>query len=62
MHEAFIEVAGKSTTVYKVGMTPTDYRHRVHEACIEVARRSTTVNKEGVAPTEYQAQEAYIEV
>ena len=39
--EAYIVVATQSTTVYKVGMVPTEYR--VQEACIEVARQTTTV-------------------
>ena len=46
-HEACIEVAAQSITVYKVGMAPIGYR--AHEACIEVARRSTTIYKVGVA-------------
>ena len=37
VHEACIEIAIRSTTVYKVGVAaPTKYR--AHEACIEVAR------------------------
>ena len=40
-HEACIEVATRSATVYKVGMAPA--KHRALEACIEVARQSTTV-------------------
>ena len=38
VHEACIEIAIRSTTVYKVGVAPTKYRDRAHEACIEVAR------------------------
>ena len=41
LHEACIEVATRSTTVYKVGVAPIKYR--AHEALIEVARQSTTV-------------------
>ena len=45
--EAYIVVATQSTTVYKVGMVPTEYR--VQGACIEVARQTTTVYKVGTA-------------
>ena len=47
MHEARIEVATQSKTVYKVGVAPIEYQ--AHEACIEVARQSTTVYKVGAA-------------
>ena len=36
-------VARQSTTVYKAGVAPNEYR--VHEACIGVVRQSTTVYK-----------------
>ena len=61
-HEAGIEVARRSTTVYIVGVAYTKYVYRAHEACIEVITRSTVVYKLGVAPTEYRVHEACIEV
>ena len=62
VHEAGIEAARRSTTVYIRSGRGIYQIYRVHEACIEIVTRSTVVYKVGVAPTEYRTHEACIEV
>ena len=50
-HKVCIELAERSTRVYKVGMAPTEYIKRMKLVSKYVATQSATVYKVGKAPT-----------